>query len=262
MNEARIEKYYTVALRLYPERFRAAYASAMLQAFRDARRDPDFERRRFYRLVFIDFFISLAKEHLVVIRDAFGRPALVFNAVVLTGISTVFALALYAIPQQVLRQGANDPQIAMAGDAVARLEQGQSPTDTIPVATLVDVSRSLTPFVIAYDDAGAPLASQAQLNGNTPVPPRGVFEFVRAHGEERISWQPLYTSRQRVRIAAVVERVGGAHPGFVLAGRSLREVESREAQVEQMAGLAWAAMLFLILAGTAIFGWYTRPRTA
>jgi hypothetical protein len=53
-----------------------------------------------------------------------------------------------------------------------------------------------------------------------------------------------------------------AQPGFVLAGRNLREVEAREEQVGQMAGLTWIGMLGVILVGTAVFGWYTRPRPA
>jgi hypothetical protein len=256
------EKLYLIALRLYPERFRLAHGLAMLQAFRDGRRDASLPRRQFLSLILVDLAISLVKEHLAMMREVFGRPALFFNAAVLAGISTVLALALYAIPQQVLRQGANDPQIAMAGDAAARLEQGQPPSEAIPAGSVVDMARSLSPFVIAYDDGGTPLASQAQLNGQTPVPPHGVFDYVRAHGEERFSWQPLNRNGQRVRIAAVVERVGGAHPGFVIAGRSLREVEMREEQVLRMAQLAWVAMLGLIVVGTAVFGWYTRPRTA
>jgi hypothetical protein len=262
MTGERVEKLYNLALRLYPERFRLAHRPAMLQAFRDAWRDASLPRRQLCSLIVSDLAKSLVKEHVAMIRDAFGRPALLFNAVVLAGISTVLALFLYAIPQQVLRLGANDPQIAMAGDAAARLEQGQPPSEAVPAGSEVDMARSLSPFVIAYDDTGTPIASQAQLNGQTPVPPRGVLDYVRTHGEERISWQPLRTAEQRVRIAAVVQRVGGAHPGFVLAGRSLREVESREEQVLRMAQVAWIAMLGLILIGTAVFGWYTRPRAA
>jgi len=63
-----------------------------------------------------------------------------------------------------------------------------------------------------------------------------------------------------VRIAAVVERVNGPQPGFVLAGRSMREVEARIAQVSQMARFTWFGMLGVIALGTAMFGWYTRPR--
>ena len=58
------------------------------------------------------------------LRETYARPALLFNAAVLAGISTILALALYSIPQQVLRQGLNDPQIQLAGDMAARLEQG------------------------------------------------------------------------------------------------------------------------------------------
>jgi hypothetical protein len=229
----------------------------MGQAFRDALHDHALSRRALIPLVLRDLLTSLAKEHLAMLRETFARPALLYNALVLTGLSTGLALALYAIPQQVLRQDANDPQIAMAGDLVVRLEQGAAPAEAVPAAS-VDIARSLSPFVIVYDDRGLPLASQAQLDGKTPAPPAGVFDFVRQHGEERPSWQP----RRGVRIAAVIQRVGGAHPGFVLAGRSLREVEAREEQVQQMAGAIWIGMLGVILVGTAVFGWYTRPKTA
>jgi hypothetical protein len=193
------------------------------------------------------------------LRDTFARPALVFKALVLTALAT--GLALYAIPQQVLRQGANDPQIAMADDLAARLERGIAPAEAVPAGP-VDMARSLSAFVIAYDDQGRPLASQAQLNGTAPAPPKGVFDYVRQHGEERLSWQPAIGSGHSVRIAAVIQRVGGPHPGFVLAGRNMREVEAREEQVGQMAGLTWIGMLGVILVGTAAFGWYTRPRAA
>ena len=196
------------------------------------------------------------------LRDTFARPALLFNAVILSALASGLALALYTIPQQVLRQGANDPQIALAGDLAAKLEQGIAPAAAVP-ATSVDMARSLSPFVIVYDDQGHPLASQAQLNGQIPAPPQGVFNNARQHGEARLSWQPVLGRERGVRIAAVVQRVqraDGTPGGFVLAGRSLREVEARELQVSQMAGLTWIGMLGVILLGTAAFGWYTRPR--
>jgi hypothetical protein len=256
-----IEKLYALALRLYPAPFREAYSPAMRQAFRDALADADIPRHALIPLVLRDLAISLAKEHFAMLRETFARPALAFNAVVLAALSTGLALALYAIPQHVLRSGANDPQIALAGDLAVRLEQGIAPAEAVPTAT-VDISRSLTPFVIAYDDQGRPLASQAVLNGQTPAPPSGVFDYVRLHGEDRLSWQPVRGAEHGVRIAAVVQRVNGAHPGFVLAGRNMREVESRIDDVQQMAGLTWVGMLGVILMGTVVFGWHTRPRPA
>lgn len=255
------DRLYAWALCLYPEEFREAYAPAMRQVLQDALEDKPTSRFRFYLLIALDLVSSLAKEHLSMMRSSFSRPVLVFNALVLAGISTILALALYSIPQQVLRQGLNDPQIQLAGDLVARLEQGTVPLSAVP-SQQIDMARSLAPFVIVYDDQGHPLASQAVLNGAIPAPPSGVFDYVRQHGEERVSWQPVRGSGspEGVRIAAVVQRVNGAHPGFVLAGRNMREVEARESQVAHMAGVAWLGMLGLILVGTLAFGGFMGPR--
>jgi hypothetical protein len=281
LNPARLELFYAAAIRLYPARFRDTHGACMRQTFRDALDDRSLSRRALIPLVLRDLVSSLVKEHLSMLRDTFGRPALIFNALVLAGLATVLALALNTIPQQVLRLGANDPQIALADDLVAKLEQGIAPTDAISPAS-IDIARSLTPFVIAYDDQGRPLTSQARLDGAIPTPPSGVFDYVRQHGEDRLSWQPILgttsskdqksalnggmTPRAHgVRIAAVVQRVapvGNAPGGFVLAGRNMREVENREHLVGQLATLAWIVMLALIFVATAAFGWFTRPRTA
>jgi hypothetical protein len=256
--DGKTEKLYAIALRLYPEPFRNSYAIPMRQALRDALADHTTSRRSILNLFARDLLTSLIKEHLTMLRATYARPALLFNAVILAGIATGIALALYAIPQQVLRNGANDPQIQLATDTAARLEDGSAPSDAVPAGN-VDMARSLAPFVIAYDDQERPLASQAKLNGGVPAPPAGVFDYVRQHGEERVSWQPILGKVRGVRVAAVIERVGGAHQGFVLAGRSLREVEAREEEVREMAGLTWLGMLTLIVIGTAIYGWLTRP---
>ncbi len=233
----------------------------MQQAFCDALADGTLSRRILFLLILRDLMISIVKEHLVMWSESLARPALVFNALVLAGISTVLALALYSIPQQVLRQGLNDPQIQLADDLTARLEQGAAPAEAVP-AGFVDMARSLAPFVIVYDEQGRPLASQALLNGAVPSPPQGVFDYVRQHGQERVSWQPVLGNVRGVRIASIVQRVAGAHPGFVLAGRNMREVEAREEQVGHMAGLAWLGMLGLIMLGTLAFAWTTRAKAA
>jgi hypothetical protein len=253
----RLESLYACALRLYPRAFREAYCVAMRQTFRDAVHDSTLSRRAFIPLVLRDLITSLAKEHLAMLRDTFARPALIFNALVLAGFATILALALYAIPQQLLRRGADDPQVEMADNLTWQLEQGVAPTDAVPAGT-VDLAHSLSPFLIAYDDQGNSLASQARLNGQTPTLPQSLLEDVRQRGQDRITWRP----GEAIRFAAVIQRVNGAHPGFVLAGRSLREEGARQKAVRQMAAIAWAAMLALILVGSVAFGWYTRPKTA
>lgn len=254
---------YGRALRLYPAHFYAAYSAPMRQAFADALSDPSLPRNAFLFTTLTDLAASLCKEHLHMLRETFDRPALLFNALVLSGIATILALALYAIPQQVLRHGANDPQIQMATDLAAFLNSHGVTSGVHQRAlqkddAIVDMNQSLAPFLIVYNDAGQPLDSTGQLDGKIPTPPAGVFDYVRRHGEERVSWQPILGSVRGVRVAAVVERVGGAQPGFVLAGRSLREVEAREEQVRKMAGLAWLGMLGLIFIGALGYGWITR----
>ena len=144
----------------------------------------------------------------------------------------------YLAVQQAERQSANDPQIQMAEDAAAALESG-SAAESLAAPAAVPIERSLAPFVIVFDDSGKLVASSATLHGSAPVVPAGVFEYVRSRGEDRITWQP----EPGVRIAAVIARAGGAHPGFVLAGRSLREVEIRESNAELISALAWAVTL-------------------
>jgi hypothetical protein len=260
---ARLERIYAFALRLYPTAFREAYAPSMQQALRDALRDDSLLRRSLIRMIMRDLVTSLIKEHMVMLRDSLSRPAIVFNAMVLAGIATGVALALYAIPQHVLRSGLNDPQIQMAGDLAVVLDR-YGVNDGLQQGVLshftsggnVDMARSLSPFFIVFNDSGQALGSNAQLDGQTPVPPSGIFDYVRQHGEERLTWQP----RHGVRIASVVVRVQGSQPGFVLAGRNMREVESRIGDVKNMAGLTWLGMLGLIAIGTLAFAIYTRPR--
>jgi len=258
-----MERFYGLALRLYPAVFREAYAPAMLQAFRDALRDEQLPRGSLFRLVVRDLVTSLLKEHMGMLRDSLTRPALVFNALVLAGIATGVALALYAIPQHVLRSGLNDPQIQMAGDLATTLDR-LGVNDGLRQGALlnpggggtVDMARSLSPFLMVFNDAGQLLGSNGQLDGQAPAPPGGIFDYVRQHGEERVTWQP----RRGVRIAAVVVRVQGPQPGFVLAGRNMREVEARIGDVQTMAGLTWLGMLGLIGIGAVAFSWMTSSK--
>jgi hypothetical protein len=147
---------------------------------------------------------------------------------------TVLAGLLYGAVQQSFRQTANDPQIQIAEDAAAQLESGQS-VQAVVGGAKVDMARSLAPFLIVYDDAGNVLAASVQLNGATPELPPGVFTSVRQAGEDRLTWQP----QKGVRSATVITRYVGSKPGFVLAGRSLREVEKREDQLRLFASVAW-----------------------
>jgi len=88
---------------------------------------------------------------------------------------------------------------------------------------------------------GAPVAGSGLLNGQLPEILKGVLDFAKQHGENRLTWEP----ENSVRIASVVLPFKN---GFILAGRNMREVEMREAQLSQFAGMTWILELVATLA--------------
>lgn len=163
-------------------------------------------------------------------------------------IITAFCGLVYVAVHQTLRQSANDPQIQMSEDSAASLQNGAKAEDLIGKIS-VDPSKSLSPFLIIFNDAGQPVNSQAAIEGRIPTPPSGVFDEVRSRGENHFTWEP----RPGVRIAAVVNKFEGANPGFVLAGRSIREVEQREDLLTKETAAVWLAALLLTFFATIIF---------
>src|SRR6266849_11215871 len=164
-------------------------------------------------------------------------------AIVVTGLIGL----LYAAVQQDLRQGANDPQIQMAEDAAVKLAGGQ-PVQSVVPSEKVDIAKSLAPYLIIFDANGNPIDSSAQLDGQTPTIPSGVFDSVRQNGEDRFTWQP----QTGVRSAVVVTQYKGSNSGFVLAGRSLREVEKREDNLMLVLLVGWVVIILVTFVATAI----------
>ncbi|MBI3627846.1 MAG: hypothetical protein HY220_03870 [Candidatus Sungbacteria bacterium] len=155
-------------------------------------------------------------------------------------ISGIF-LTIYATVQQNYRQTLNDPQIQMAEDAARAIETGADPVSLVDTASVVDVSQSLKPFLIIYNPGGNVAAASAILDGATPKPPDGVFEYVKNYGEDRITWEP----RGGVRIASVITSAKN-NAYFILAGRNMREVEARERHLSWMILLGWLGSLFVV----------------
>jgi hypothetical protein len=152
--------------------------------------------------------------------------------------ATVLAGTGYVIGQQTLRHSADHPQVEMARSAAAGLDSGASPASVVPTQA-IDIAQSSEPFVIVIDGSGRVLASSATLAGAPVVPPSGVFDYVRAHGEDLISWQPA----PGVRSAIVVDAY---HGGFVVAGRSLKQTEDQESGLLLWAGMGWVAAIAVI----------------
>ena len=151
-------------------------------------------------------------------ENAFQRP-LVFHTLALAAILSVLGGIAAQTMQQMLRRGANQPQLDMADSYTRGITQVGDASKVIPPEH-VDLEQSLQPVVVFYDDAGT-----GYLDRKLPVPPPGVFDFVRVNGAETVTWQP----RPDVRLASVIRRIGGNHPGFLLTARSLGLLKSRRA---------------------------------
>lgn len=156
---------------------------------------------------------------------------------------------MYASVQNVLRTDANDPQIQMAQDASAALGSGANPQNVLPVST-VNIAQSLAPYMIIYDTNGQVVASSAVLNGQTPIVPPGVLTSARTMDVNWLTWQPQPGVRSAIAVVAY-------HGGYVLVGRSLRLVEQRETDLEQIIGLASIIMLVLVY-GATLFSDFAR----
>jgi hypothetical protein len=159
-------------------------------------------------------------------------------------IATVLCGLVYGVTQQSLRGNANDPQIRLAEDAAAELAAGTPVMNVVSFSassTPVDIETSADPYVLAFDQSGAPIIGNGFLRGSLARLPLGVFNYVMAHGEERVTWEPTPGVRQ----AAVIVKMQNPNSaiGFVLAGRSLRDTENR---IDSMGDIIAGAWFFLI----------------
>jgi len=160
------------------------------------------------------------------------------------------------------RASANDPQIQISEDISTALANG-AVASQLNQNNKVDISKSLSTFIIIYDKDGMPVASTGILDGDVPRPPAGVFEYVREHGENSITWEP----QDDVRSAIIIRPYSsGETSGFVLVGRSLREVENRIKALGKHVLLGWAVSLFVtmlsIIATDLFFMWIHRSKPA
>ena len=151
-------------------------------------------------------------------------------------VATVLAGTAFTIDQQILRTGANDPQVQLAEDAAAELQAGANPAAVLPSAH-VDIAGSPASWVMVYGPDRKQLAGSARLDGKVVEYPTSVLDNAPAGGRrDEVTWQP----RPGVRAATVVVGFKG---GWVVAGRSLRLVEDREDPVGRLAIAGWLAAL-------------------
>jgi hypothetical protein len=165
----------------------------------------------------------------------------------LAAVACAMALLVYVAVHQTIRRGADQPQVQLAEDAAHAFETGGD-TSLLPHAR-VALEASLAPFVNLYDADGAPLSGNGRLRGALLAPPRGIFATARTDGESRVTLMP----ERGVRIAAVVRPIRGGLGGFVVAGRSMREIEQQTryvllASVNILAATLIGSLVLVVLA--------------
>ncbi len=159
---------------------------------------------------------------------------------------TLLCGIVYTVGQQNYRQSANDPQYEMAEGAAYSLSYGADAKSLVAASQPVDISRSLSPYLIIYDASENVVASNAVLDGKIPKLPKGVLDYVRKKGEDMITWQP----RPGIRQALVISKTEGSNLYFAAAGRSMHKVEERIGLLAQQVAFGWIismGVLFVVI---------------
>jgi hypothetical protein len=244
---------YRRAIQLYPARLRILYQDQMLQTVRDADAERTYSAAFFWLYLFADFFKSAIKEHMLMIRNQIIARPVFFHTAALAIILTVWGFAAAITFQQLLRRGADQPQIQMAENYSSRIARiaktlpGGLAAYRLPIDR-IDASSSLESFVILYDAEGKALHSTGYINGAVPLPPAGVFAYLRTHPTDKFTWQP----QSGLRIAAVAQRIDGPQPGFILVGRSLAVVQQQENQLRRGTFITWLSLMALLIFGAIL----------
>ncbi|HAM26788.1 MAG TPA: hypothetical protein DCP11_08830 [Microbacteriaceae bacterium] len=149
--------------------------------------------------------------------------------------------SLYVALQQMERLGADDVPQRLASQVASELRGGSAP-DLSP--RTVDLSSSLSAFVIVYDAKDDPVSGNGELHGGLASVPRGVLDGTRHGGfAHHVTWQP----EPGLRFATVEIAVGDR---VVLAGESLAPTEARIDSLGLIIAAGWLGTMFL---GVACF---------
>lgn len=186
----------------------------------------------------------------------FARPeARIWLAV--AGAATLIIGVAYVMVQQATRLSADDAPLALAQTIKNNLENGSSPNDVIPAQT-INLRNNNNLFAVVTDSSQHVLASSASLDGQNPLPPKGVFAYTKVHGNDQFSWQPA----AKVRLATYVLSYGKEpNDGFIITGQSLSQFEKRVNTYTQLAMAAWLAVLAWISLVLLLPGWATSRRS-
>jgi hypothetical protein len=157
----------------------------------------------------------------------------------IVGVATLVLGASYAMVQQSTRLSADDLPLTTAQVAKQELQGGSNASDVVPTLK-TDLKADTSVFMIVTDNSKHVIASSAVLDGQTPLPPSGVFEYTAQHGSDHFTWQP----QSGVRVATRVLKYGKSpDDGYIITGQSLKPYEDRISTYTALALAAWLAVL-------------------
>lgn len=172
--------------------------------------------------------------------DRYRIVAIFLTLVVI--ISIVFVTICYTA-RGVMRQSANDPQVEVTDQVASIIRQGAPLDQIISAAEQVDLGDSQALFVMIFDKDKKLVGTSATLNGQPISIPDEAFDRAKAGSDYRFTREP----QQGSRFALVVKAVDDS--GYVVAGRSLAEMEKRATNLYQPLWIGWVlsvlAALFL-----------------
>lgn len=157
--------------------------------------------------------------------------------IALVGTATLLLGAAYTMVQQSTRLAADDLPLQTAESIRYQLSKGATVQDAVP-AVKTDLRTGNTVFAIITNKSQDVLASSASLDGKTPLPPTGVFDFTKDNGSDHFSWQPAANVRLATRILSYSANGGG----YIITGQSLKPAEDRINIYGELAVAAWLAM--------------------
>jgi hypothetical protein len=169
------------------------------------------------------------------------------------GIITLLCGIVYITVQQGYRSSANDPQLQMAEDAANALNKGADPKSLVSTTSAIEISQSLSPYLIIYDASGNIAAGSATLNGKALKIPQGVIDYIHKNGKDAATWQPEPGVRQ-----AMVGFSAANKAYITVAGRSLRNTEDRIGLLGEQVLFGWAMSLLGMFVVAFLQEWITR----
>lgn len=176
-----------------------------------------------------------------------GNP-LVRAWLAIIGVASLAIGAAYTMTQQSTRLSADDLPLTTSQVAKQELQSGSDAKDVVPTLK-TDLRNNVSVFMIITDGTQHVLASSAVLDGQTPLPPQGVFDFTSAQGTDHFTWEPT----NGVRLATRVSKYGTApNNGYIITGQSLKPFEDRIqiytwiAVAAWLASVAWSYLLILL----------------